>query len=63
DNNKKVLISQRSKTKHKFPLLWGTVDETLENEESLEECIIREVKEELNCSIDDLKLFKIYVIN
>lgn len=63
DNNKKVLISQRSKTKRKFPLFWETVGGTLENEESPEECIRREVKEELNCSIDDLKLFKVYVIN
>ncbi|MBS5822727.1 MAG: NUDIX domain-containing protein [Clostridium argentinense] len=63
DNNKKVLIAQRSKTKHKFPLFWETVGGTLENGESPEECIRREVKEELNCSIDDLKLFKVYVIN
>jgi|GEM_PF-611864 len=63
DNDKKVLISKRSKTKSKFPLFWETVGGTLENEESPEECIRREVKEELNCSIDDLKLFKVYVIN
>ncbi len=62
-DNKKVLISQRSKTKRKSPLFWEIVGGTLENEESPEECIRREVKEELNCSIDDLKLFKVYIIN
>ena len=63
DENKKVLIAQRSKIKNKFPLLWETVGGTLENEETPEECIRREVKEELNCEVRDLKLFKVYVIN
>jgi mutator protein MutT len=62
-DNKKVLIAQRSKIKNKFPLLWETVGGTLENEETPEECIRREVKEELNCEVSDLKLFKVYVIN
>lgn len=63
DDNKKVLIAQRSKIKRKFPLLWETVGGTLENQETPEECIRREVKEELNCEISELKLFKVYVIN
>ena len=63
DDNKKVLIAQRSKIKHKFPMLWETVGGTLENEETPEECIRREVKEELNCEVNELKLFKVYVIN
>ena len=63
DDNKKVLIAQRSKIKHKFPMLWETVGGTLENEETPEECIRREVKEELNCEVSELKLFKVYVIN
>lgn len=63
DDNKKVLIAQRSKIKHKFPMLWETVGGTLENQETLEECIRREVKEELNCEISELKLFKVYAIN
>jgi len=63
DDNKKVLIAQRSKIKHRFPMLWETVGGTLENHETLEECIRREVKEELNCEISELKLFKVYVIN
>lgn len=63
DDNKKVLIAQRSKIKHRFPMLWETVGGTLENHETLEECIRREIKEELNCEISELKLFKVYVIN
>jgi 8-oxo-dGTP diphosphatase len=63
DEEGRVLIAQRSKVKHKFPLLWETVGGTLECNETPDECIIREVKEELNCEIDDLELFKVYVIN
>jgi 8-oxo-dGTP diphosphatase len=63
DENNNVLIAQRSRIKHRFPLLWETVGGTLEGEETPEECIRREVKEELNCKINDLKLFKVYIIN
>ena len=35
----------------------------LERDETPEECIRREVKEELNCNIIDLKLFNVYIIN
>lgn len=63
DNDNKVLIAQRSKYKKSFPLLWETVGGALEGNETPEQCIRREVLEELNCSIQDLKLFKVYVIN
>jgi ADP-ribose pyrophosphatase len=63
DNDNKVLIAQRSKCKKSFPLLWESVGGALEGNETPEQCIRREVKEELNCNIQDLKLFKVYVIN
>jgi mutator protein MutT len=63
DNDDKVLIAQRSKSKKSFPLLWETVGGALEGNETPEECIRREVKEELNCNVSDLKLFNVYIIN
>ena len=63
NNEGKVLISKRSKFKKKFPLMWETVGGGLENNETPDECIRREVKEELNCSINNLNLFKVYIIN
>ena len=63
DNDDKVLIVQRSKSKKSFPLMWETVGGALEGNETPEECIRREVKEELNCNVIDLKLFNVYIIN
>ncbi|MGV8984468.1 NUDIX hydrolase [Clostridium sp.] len=63
DNDNKLLIAQRSKAKKKFSLLWETVGGALEDDETPEECIRREVREEINCSIKELKLFKVYIIN
>lgn len=62
-NNNEVLISKRSRLKKKFPLMWELIGGALENNESPEECICREVKEEINCNIKDLKLFKVYIVN
>jgi 8-oxo-dGTP diphosphatase len=62
DDNK-VLIARRSKSKKKFPLMWEIVGGALENNETPEECIRREVMEELNCTINDLRLFKVYIIS
>lgn len=63
DNENKVLIAQRSKYKKSFPLMWETVGGQLDGNETPEQCIRREVMEEINCNIEDLKLFKVYVIN
>lgn len=63
NDNNKVLIAQRGKSKKKFPLLWETIGGVLEENETPEECIRREVMEEINCSISELKLFKVYIIN
>ncbi len=63
DSDNRVLIARRSKSKKKFPLLWETPGGALEDNETPEECICREVREELSCNIYDLQLFKVYIIN
>jgi 8-oxo-dGTP diphosphatase len=63
NSENKVLIARRSKSKKRFPLMWETVGGALEDNETPDECIRREVMEELNCTINDLRLFKVYVIN
>jgi 8-oxo-dGTP diphosphatase len=63
DEGNKVLIAQRSKYKKSFPLYWETVGGALEHNETPEDCIRREIQEEINCNIHDLKLFKVYVVN
>jgi 8-oxo-dGTP diphosphatase len=63
DEGNKVLIAQRSKYKKFFPLYWETVGGALEDNETPEDCIRREVQEEINCNIHDLKIFKVYIIN
>lgn len=63
DDKNRVLVSQRSSIKKKFPLQWETIGGALEGTETPDECIRREVKEEINCNIHDLKLFNVYVIN
>ena len=52
---KQILISKRSMNKKYFPGLWEVIGGNLEFGEDFENCIIREVKEEINCSIKDLK--------
>jgi 8-oxo-dGTP diphosphatase len=47
----KVLVTQRSE-KMKLPLKWEFPGGKLENGESEKECIIREIKEELNIDIE-----------
>jgi 8-oxo-dGTP diphosphatase len=63
DEGNKVLIAQRSKHKKSFPLYWETVGGALEDNETPETCIRREVQEEINCCIQDLKLLNVYVID
>lgn len=62
DDRGRVLIAQRSKKKKAYPLKWETVGGALETGETPEQCIRREVMEELGCSISALKLFQVYVI-
>lgn len=57
----KILICKRSKMKDKFPLTWENIGGRLEHDETPEECIRREAKEEIGCLLKDLKLFRVYV--
>jgi len=49
--NKKILVVQRSENM-KLPLKWEFPGGKIENEEGEENCIKREIKEELNITID-----------
>jgi 8-oxo-dGTP diphosphatase len=55
----KILVAQRSE-KMSLPLKWEFPGGKVKNDESAEECIERELKEELNISIKILKRLKVY---
>ncbi len=50
----KILVTQRSE-KMKLPLKWEFPGGKIEENETAEECILREIKEELNLEIEILK--------
>lgn len=50
DNNGKILVTQRSETM-KMPLKWEFPGGKIEENETAEECLHREIKEELNIEI------------
>ena len=52
-SNKKILVSKRSMNK-KNPGYWEVIGGNLEFGEDFTDCVIREVKEEINCNIKDL---------
>jgi 8-oxo-dGTP pyrophosphatase MutT (NUDIX family) len=54
-HHKKVLIARRSIYKEDFPGLWETIGGGLKDGESLEDCIRREVREEIGTDIFKLK--------
>ncbi len=59
----KVFITKRSSDKELSPNEWETVGGKIEQGESPENCIKREVKEELNVEIESLEHFKDYTYN
>jgi ADP-ribose pyrophosphatase len=56
--NKKILIAKRSMDKKIFPGAWENIGGRLEGEETLDECVEREVFEEIGCSPLWLKQIK-----
>lgn len=52
--NKKILVSKRSMNKKYFPGYWEVIGGNLEFGEDFKDCVIREVKEEINCNIKNL---------
>ncbi|MCX7694166.1 MAG: (deoxy)nucleoside triphosphate pyrophosphohydrolase [Caloramator sp.] len=58
ENEGKILITQRKKGK-KGGLLWEFPGGKLEEGETPEECIIREIKEELNIDIEVIDIFDV----
>ncbi|HYH01699.1 MAG TPA: GNAT family N-acetyltransferase [Bacillota bacterium] len=57
----KIFIAQRSRDKKIAPLQWENIGGHLETNESLEECIRRETKEEIGCELFDLNLLSVVV--
>ena len=53
-SNKKILVSKRSMNKKYFPGYWEVIGGNLEFGEDFSDCVIREVKEEINCNIKNL---------
>ena len=51
---KKILISKRSSNKKYLHGLWEVIGGNLEFGEDFKDCVIREVKEEINCKIKGL---------
>lgn len=59
DSKKQVLLIKRSQ-KSSYPDCWQLVEGKMENDESPEETIKREVKEETKTQIDKLELKSVY---
>ena len=62
DERKRVLLAQRSGNRSLDPDLWETIGGRIEFGESPEDCLRRELKEELGCdiTITHLQLFNVY---
>lgn len=58
DENKKLIFQHRDKDKIWNPNAWGFFGGKKEKNETIEECLIRETKEELNHTLNDFKLIK-----
>ncbi len=55
-NHEQILIAKRSDMKKKYPNYWELPGGAIEDYETPNECIIREIQEELGAEIQDLKL-------
>jgi len=57
----RVLIGRRNDLKKIAPGLWETIGGKIENNETAEECIRREIWEEIRSGVDSLEFFRHYV--
>lgn len=60
DKDNKVFITKRSQNKKYSPNKWETIGGKVEKDESFEDCLKREIKEELNTDIRSFKYLKDY---
>lgn len=58
-NSTQILIAQRKPDCKLAPNMWEFPGGKLELNETPKECLVREIKEELNLDIQDLKLFDV----
>ncbi len=61
--SEKYFIGKRSKFKKQFPGLWETIGGGIEENETPEDCITREIKEELNGEIATMQEYKDWHVN
>lgn len=59
----KILISKRNKNKKEYPELWEMPGGKFDKGENVEQCIKREIKEELNIDIEFVKILCSYNVN
>jgi len=60
NDKNQVLLAKRSPNKKLDPNLWETIGGTVEFGESPLECLEREIDEELNCKLSNIKLLDVY---
>jgi len=61
DDKKRVLLIKRASIQEE-PNLWSLPGGTKENNETLEQCLIREIKEELNSLVEKYHFFQSYTM-
>ena len=55
NNEGKILLIKRAKEEEVFPEMWGLIGGFMECGETVEECVRREVREEIGIEIKDIK--------
>jgi len=60
DIDRKVFLARRSLRKQYSPGEWEMVGGVMEDGETAEDCVAREIREELKCELASLKFFRSY---
>lgn len=63
EKDNKVFVTKRGKNKKLAPGKWEMVGGAIETGENPEECLRREIKEELNADVKSFEYFKNYIYN